>query len=200
MRCISPYAGYSITVFEGNEQIVVDARGFAQSVVLEKPVIANFERSGLLDHEIELALMSFTFAGLPEGINPLTRIAVFDTEAYCSTLPADRRDELQVKIDQRLRDLAEQSPGDFIVVDAPEVEKPWSTYDECTVEEILALQLATGCNPESVYRYELENLNRDEVLEPMLRQYDPVKAAAEYGELEEQAPEFNGGEPIVVQS
>lgn len=184
MRCISPYAGYSITVFEGNEQIVVDARGFAQTVQLEKPVIANFERSGLLDNEIEAALTSFTFAGLPEGINPLTRIAVFDTEAYCSRLPADRRDELQVKIDQRLRELALDSPSDFIVVDPPEVPRPWATYDECSIEEILALQSATGCNPESVYRYELDTLGRKEVLEAMLRQYDPLKANADFGEAE----------------
>lgn len=196
MRCISPYSGYSITVFEGNEQIVVDARGFAQTVVLEKAVIADFERSGLLDNEIEAALTTFTFAGLPEGINPLTRIAVFDTEAYCSRLPGDRRDEMQVKMDQRLRELAKDHPSDFIVVDPPEIPRPWATYDDCSVEEVLALQSATGCDPESVYRYEQDTLSRPEVLEAMLRQYDPVKADADFGEAEDGKEE----DPILVQS
>lgn len=193
MRCLSPYANYSITVIEAQEQIVVDGRGFAQTVVLQKPVIANFEKSGLLDNEIEAALTYFTFAGLPEGINPLTRVSVFDTEAYCSALPGDRRDEVQIKLDERLRELAEDHKTDFIIVEPPVVPKPWATYDDCTVEEILALQTATGANPEGVYRYELDTLARAEVLEAMLRQYDPEKANADYGE-EQSEPE----EPIVV--
>lgn len=192
MRCISPYAAYTITIFEAREQIVVDSSNFAKLVVLDKPVVAQFEKSGLLDNEIEAALSKFTFSGLPEGINPLTRIAVFDSEAYCSRLPDKKnRAEMQVQIDERLRELQEQHPSDFIIVEPVEVPKPWATYDELEVEEILALQSATGANPEGIYRYELGKEERPEILEAMLRQYDPDQADAKYGAEQ-------GEEPIVV--
>lgn len=188
MRCISPYAAYQITVFEAEEQVVVDARGYAQSLVLKKPVQAQFEKSGLLDHEIQAALTSFTFSGLPEGINPLTRVAVYDSEVACARLPENQRAEMQVQIDQRLRELQKDHPSDFIIVEPAEIPKPWATYDELEVEEILALQAATGADPEGVYRYELANKERAEVLEAMLRQYDPDKADVEYGAESEEEP------------
>lgn len=193
MRCISPYAGYSITVFEGRERIVVDASNYAKLVSLEKPIIAQFERSGLLDHEIEAALTTFTFSGLPEGVNPLTRVAVFDSEAYCARLPASERAETQIQVDQRLRELQEQHPTDYIIVEPLEIPKPWLTYDEQDVEEILKIQSAIGADPETVYRYELENQGRGEILEVMLRQYDPDQADAKFGAEEDE-------EPIVVQT
>ena len=191
MRCISPYSGYLLTIFEAKEQVVVDSRGYAQSLVLEKPVLAQFEKSGLLDHEIEEALTRFTFSGLPEGINPLTRIAVFDSEAYCARLPEKNRDEMQIQIDQRLRELQEQNPTDFIIVDPVEIPKPWPTYDDCEIEEILQIQSATGASAEGVYRYELAHQERSEILEAMLRQYDADQADAKYGTEEDE-------EPIVV--
>lgn len=193
MRCISPYAAYQITVFEAQEQIVVDARGYAQTHVLKKPVQAQFEKSGLLDHEIDAALSSFTFSGLPEGVNPLTRIAVYDSEAACARMPENQRAEMQVQIDQRLRELQKDHPSDFIIVEPLEIPKPWATYDELDVEEILALQSAVGADPEGVYRYELTNQERPEILEAMLRQYDGDQADAKYG-VEE------GEDPIVVQA
>ena len=193
MRCISPYAGYSLTIFEPQERIVVDSSNYAKLVTLEKGIVANFEKSGLLDHEIEAALTAFTFSGLPEGVNPLTRIAVFDSEAYCARLPASQRAETQVQMDQRLRDLQENHPSDFIIVEPADIPKPWVTYDELEIEEILALQEATGANPEAVYRYELSNQERPEVLEAMLRKYDPDQADAKYGPEEDE-------EPILVQT
>lgn len=193
MRCISPYGAYTITVFSAEEQIVVDARGYAQTVVLKKPIIAQFEKSGLLDNEIEAALQTFTFSGLPEGVNPLTQVAVFDSEAYCSRLPSNQRDEMQIQVDQRLRDLQKDHPTDFIIVEPTEIPKPWLTYDECSIEEVLQLQTATGASPEGVYRYELTNEERPEILEAMLRQYDPDQADAKYGPEEDE-------EPILVQT
>lgn len=186
MRCISPYAGYSLTVFEPQERIVVDSSNFAKLVTLEKGVIANFEKSGLLDNEIEAALTTFTFSGLPEGVNPLTRIGVFDSEAYCSRLREGERAETQVQMDQRLRELQEQHPTDFIIVEPAEIPRPWATYDELEVEEILALQSAVGADPEAVYRYELANQERPEILEAMLRQFDSDQADAKFGPEEDE--------------
>ena len=173
MRCLSPFARYSIQVFEGKEQVVVDARGFAQSIVLEQPVIANFDKSGLLDWEIEAALTSFNFSGLPEGVNPLTRISVFDTEAYCQRFPKDRRDEMQVQIDARLRELEEINPSEFIVVDPPVKPKPWPSYDENKVTDILKFQEALQFSPEAIRLYEEENQNRPKIVYAMLQLEDP---------------------------
>ncbi len=181
MRCISPSPRYSIQVIEANEQVVVDARGFATSHVLKKPVIANFQQAGLLDHEIEAALEHFNFSGVPEGINPLTRIGVFDTEAYVQQYQKHERDEMLVQIDQRLRELQERFPSEYIIVDPPESPKPWPSYDDDSIEDVIKFQERLQINPEMIRLYELENANRTEIVEAMLRQEDPEGAEALYG-------------------
>lgn len=173
MRCISPSRNYSIQVIEGNEKIVVDKSGTAIQVVLDKPVIANFEGTGLLDWEIEPALSSFNFSGLPEGVNPLTRISVFDTEAYVDTRPEHEddpkaRDALLERIDTRLRKLQSRFPSEFIIVEKPATNIPWATYDTDSVEDILLIQARIQVSPERIRLYEVENQNRPEVVEAML--------------------------------
>lgn len=181
MRCLSPHQSYSIQVIEGQEQIVVDARGYAMTHTLGKPVIANFDRSGLLDHEIEAALTNFNFSGLPEGVNPLTRISVFDTEAYCEQFPKDKRDELQVQIDQRLRELQERHPSEFIIVESPVAAKPWGSYDEDTIEDIVKFQERLEIEPELIRLYESDNQKREEIIEAMFRIESPEAAEAIFG-------------------
>lgn len=169
MRCVSPLGGYSIQVFEGNEQVGIDQRGVMHSVTLSKPVIANFEKGGLSDWEIEAVLTHFNFSGLPEGVNPLTRVAVFDTEAYVEQFPkADREDKLTA-IDSRLRELQERFPSEFIIVDKPAVSVPWGSYDTDSVEEILTFQRRLGIDPEHIRLYEAEHERRQEVLDIMAR-------------------------------
>ena len=172
MRCISPARNYSIQVFEGDEQIVVDARGHATTIVNSKPVIANFQGTGLLDWEIGPALESFNFSGLPEGVNPLARISVFDTEAYVSQLSSVEDDPaaqaaLLEKIDARLRKLQARFPSEFIIVDKPASAKPWPTYDPDSVEEILQIQARLGMSAEGIRLYEVENQKRPEIIEAM---------------------------------
>lgn len=181
MRCLSPHPKYSIQVFEGNEQIVVDARGYAQTVTLAKPEIANFDNLGLLDYEIEAALENFDFSGLPEGVSPLARIGVFDTEAYCQRLPKDKRDEMVVQMNERLRELQEQNPTQFIVVDPPQAARPWPSYDDDSVEDILKFQERLRIKPESIRLYEEQNKNRREIVAAMLRLDDPEGAERIYG-------------------
>lgn len=178
MRCLSPHAGYSIQVIEGQEQVVVDARGFANTVQLHKPVIADFQQGGLLDHEIEAALEQFNFSGIPEGVNPLTRISSFDTEAYVERFPANQKDELLVQIDQRLRDLQKINPNQFIVVEQPYAERPWPSYDQDSAEDILKFQERLRINPELIRRYEVENKNRQTLVLAMLKKEDPDGADA----------------------
>jgi hypothetical protein len=164
MRCLSPHARYSINVFDAQEQIVTDARGYAHSRPIGLQVMANFENTGLLEHEIELALSSFSFSGLAEGVNPLTRIGVFDTEVFCLRYPESDREEIQMQIEQRLRELQEMHPSQFIIAETPTAAKPWDRYDEDGVEQILAVQQATGISPSVVRRYEEEHQNRKQII------------------------------------
>ena len=180
MRCLSPSSRYSIQVFEGRESVVVDARGYASSHVLEKPVIADFTVSGLMEHEIDVALQNFSFSGLPEGVSPLAKISVFDTDAFCAQYPDETRDEMQAQIEQRLRDLQKQFGG-FIIVDQPAAAKPWPSYDENSVEDVIKFQESTGIAPQVIRLYEEENLNREEIVSNMLRKDDPARAEELYG-------------------
>lgn len=173
MRCLSPHSNYSIQVIEADEQIMMDARGFARTITVKEPVIANFDQGGLLDYEIEAALSKFSFSGLPEGVNPLTRIASFDTEAFCEKFPPDRKDEMQVQIDQRLELLQERHPSEFIIVRPPAAEKPWPSYDDMKSEDILRFQEILRVSPTKIRLYELENKNRPEIVIGMLEIEDP---------------------------
>jgi len=167
MRCLSPHARYSINVFDAQEQIVTDARGYAHSRPIGLQVMANFEVTGLLDYEADLALSSFSFSGLAEGVNPLTKIGVFDTEVYCLRYPENERDEIQAQIEQRMRELAKMHPSQFIVVETPTAPKPWPKYDEDGIEGVLAVQQQIGTDPTIVRRYEEENAKRPEIIKAM---------------------------------
>lgn len=176
MRCLSPHRNYSIQVIEGREQIVVDARGFATTVELSKPFIANFAPSGLTDYE-ELAVYErFNFSGLAEGVNPLTTVGVWDVETACMAFPKSRREELYVQVCQRMRDLAEQYPDQFIVVENPDAEIPWPKYDEFGSEDVIKFQEALGIEPDLIRLYELENQNRQDIVLAMLQISDPQAA------------------------
>lgn len=176
MRCISPHTFYSIVVIGGQEEIIQDARGFAKTVELKQAIQAQFRPTGLTDNEEFEALSKFTFSGLPEGVNPLSTVGVFDSEAYCLRYPKDRRDEIQVQMDKRLRDLQVQNPTQFIIVDPPAAPKPWPSYDEMTVEDILKFQEVLRVEPDLIRLYELENANRPEIVSAMLWKSDPNAA------------------------
>lgn len=179
MRCLSPHSRYSIQVVEGVEQTMMDARGHAFSQIISKPVVADFEQGGLLDHEIEAALEFFNFSGVPEGINPLTRISFFDTEAYAERFPPENRAEVLEKIDSRLRDLQTRHPSEFIIVEHPTALAPWPSYDQDSVEDILEFQTRLQISPEKVRIYELENENRSEIVLAMQKQENPDETTAE---------------------
>jgi len=167
MRCLSPHARYSINVFDAQEQIVTDARGYAHSRPIGLQVMANFEQTGLMEHEADLALSSFSFSGLAEGVNPLTKIGVFDTEVFCLRYPEKDRDDIQAQIEERLRELQSQNPSQFIIVETPEAPKPWPKYDDHSIESVLSSQQSLGISPEVVRRYEEEHMNRPEIIEAM---------------------------------
>lgn len=167
MRCISPHGRYSIQVFEGNEQIGLDQRGVMHAVQLSDPVVANFEQGGLTEWEIEAALMSFNFSGVPDGVNPLTRVSVFDTEAYVQKFPAAEREAKLEAIDSRLRELQERHPSEFVIVEKPAAPKPWPSYDTDSIQDIVYAQGRYGISPETIRLYEYENQGRQAVIDLM---------------------------------
>lgn len=189
MRFISRHEQYSIQVIEGKEQIVTDPRGYAQTITLAKPVVANFEKSGLLDHEQELALMTFNFSGLPEGVNPLTTISVFDSEMYVEqNFEEEERDAMNQRIVARLIELSEKHPSQFIPAPQPLAPRPWPSYDGMEADEILRTREILDAPPEAIRLYELENAEirdkpvREEIVEAMLDLEDPSRVDARAAE------------------
>ncbi len=167
MRCISPYANLNVLIFEPHVH-----RGTSKGQIIEYEeggLNVQFDKSGLLDHEIDVALEKLAFTALPDGVHPLTRVSVFDTEMYVESLsiPEDEKPKLLADIDARLRELEKMGTGHFVIVDFPAIPRPWAKYDEQDVETILTVQQATGTDPNLVRRYELENQNRKGVINAM---------------------------------
>lgn len=167
MRAISPIAKYGITVQSPRVKRGMDQAGTIVEYTDGDLIHAQFETSGLTEWEQIVALENFDFSGLPEGVNPLTRVSVFDSEAYVQRFPKDERAGIQAKIDERLTELQEIFPSEFRIVEKPRQPAPWPTYDEATLEEILELQMVSGWSPEQIRLYEVENKNRPDVIEAM---------------------------------
>ena len=157
MRVLSPHSGYSLQVIAGREVIEHDrVTGQAYTRTEVQPYIAHFEASatggGLFPHETELALRSFSFGAIPEGVNPVHRIAVFDTEA--AALANDWTPEYKSAIEDRLKFLAAQAPSRMVVVEDLRAAKPWPKYDDADAEEIISYIGVLGIDPEIVRFYE----------------------------------------------
>lgn len=180
MRLISPFPRYSIQLREVHETILMDGDK-ARRVSVGKQIVADFQQGGLMAHEIEAALRHFTFVGVPDGVNPLTRLSVYDTEGQ----PWD--DETREELESFIEHQAKLS-NDFIIVPLPKAPVPYDRYDEHSPEEIFATFRLTGNNPEGFLRYEQENERRAEVLE--------FFEAAQRGETPEPTEAEAGAEPV----
>ncbi len=169
MRFLSPHPGYSVQVFSGEERVEHEKEtGQAYTLTVQKPLVAHFEAGfSLFPHEVELALERFTsvWNGLPENVNPATKIAVWDSEAH--KLFSGWSDEYHDKVVARLQVLAEQNPSRLAAVAEKWQPKPWPKYDKQDAEEILTSVETLGIDPESVRLYEGENAKRDELLEAL---------------------------------
>lgn len=170
MRLLSPFARYGLVLFNSGEKIMQDPSGYAVMVPQREQILAQFDKLGLMPHEEDLVLKHFDFSGLPEGVAPLTRVGVWDSEAFCINRYDDpkERASMQLAIDARCRELAKKfSPAQFIIVETPMVEIPWPSYDTDSVEDILKLQERLGFDAEHIRRYEQENQDRPEIVEAM---------------------------------
>lgn len=164
-RFISPHARYNVAVDPGHERLITDSRGNSFLHKESDPVLCQFEQSGLREHEIEVAFEHFNFSGLPEGVNPVTRIGVYDPEAQA--IAGDWTDEQRHAVERKLYFESQNHPGDLVFVLTPRQPKPWPSYDSDTVEEILEAQKRFDFDPEIVRRYEEENLMRQEIIASM---------------------------------
>lgn len=162
-RFISPSSRYNVQVVQGVEQTMMDSRGFAFSQIISQPILAQFETSGLREHELETAFETFNFTGLPEGVNPVTRIAVYDPEAQA--LAQDWTDETRKAVERKLYHVSLEQPGYVKFVPSPRAPRPWNTYDHDSVEEILHAVDRYGYDPDVVRLYEVENKNRSDIVD-----------------------------------
>lgn len=170
MRCLSPFTNYNIPIFKANERVVQDAGGYGTYVTEGENILAQFHQSGVMPHEVDIALAKFNFSGLPEGVAPQTRIGVFDTIAFCEERwghDPKKLEEMQIQVDQRMRAHQKRYSQDFMIVEEPEAAKPWGSYDKDTVEDILKLQERLEIDPTLVRRYEEEHQKRKEIVEAM---------------------------------
>ena len=182
MRAISPHSEFAVWLVEPAQKLLTDPRtGSAHYEVVDKGHQAQFSVQGLMDHEVEEALSKFNYSGLPEGVSPLARTSVFDTEAYVQAFPENERDALIVQLDQRLEDYCERKPSIAFVVPQPEAPKPWPSYDTMPVEDILEFQKVLQISPSKIRLYELENKDRIEIVGAMhLREFgEPLPGTEE---------------------
>lgn len=193
MRAISPIAHYGITIQSPRMKRGMDQGGAIVEYFDGDLIHAQFETSGLTEWEQIFALENFDFSGLPDGVNPLTRVSVFDSEAYVQRFPKDERAKIQKVIDERLVELQETFPSEFRIVEKPAQPAPWPTYDETPLEDvigqdgsvetlgILSMQKLSGWSPEQIRLYEVENANRPDVVAAM----EELEARAASGDTEE---------------
>ena len=157
MRAISPLARYGIQVVEAVPKRGMDSTGTIVEYTDAKPVHAQFTQGGLTEWEQIEALEHFDFSGLPEGVNPLTRVSVYDSEAAVAHIAnPDERIAMQQLIDERLRHFSTLYPSEFRIVEKPPVPKPWPSYDGDSIEKVLQIQEATEYSPEAIRLYEME--------------------------------------------
>lgn len=176
-RFISPHARYTVAVDPGHERMLTDARGNTFLHKESDPQVAQFEQSGLHDHEIAIAFERWTFSGLPEGTNPITRIGVYDPEAQA--IAFDWTDEQRSQVERKLWLEAQNHPGDLAFVLTPRQISPWPSYDDDTVEEIIEFQARLKVDPEQVRSYESDNKNRKQIIEVMTKLANVEKPLSE---------------------
>jgi hypothetical protein len=161
MRFISPYQRYTIQAVQGSKPVVVDG-----TIIVEKEgVRVEFMHGGILDWETELGMKRFRFDGLPEGVPAATRLSVFDTEM--EALARDWSEETRQEVEQGLLD-APAYGTDYVLVEKPRVEAPWPHYNQVkSVPKLIAKVREDGYDPEEVRQFELQNQNRQEVLDAL---------------------------------
>jgi len=157
MRAISQYGAFGTVLIHGITRRGMDSTGTVVEYTDKDSIHAQFVRGGLTEWEQIEALEHFDFSGLPEGVNPLTRVSVYDTEAAVAHIAnAKERIALQEQLDDRLAHFAKLNPSQVRIVEKPPVPKPWPSYDTDSIEKVLEIREATSFSPEKIRLYEME--------------------------------------------
>lgn len=163
MRAISPHPRYSLQIIEAPVKRGTDRDGNVVEYQDTKPIIADFQQVGLHEWEQVAALQHFSFSGLPEGVNPLSTVSSWDSEAQA--ISRGWTPEQLEAVDKRLLLLASQSPSSVLVVPKPTTPAPWPSYDSQGVSEVLDTLVITQLDPQDCRKYEVEHQNRPEVVD-----------------------------------
>jgi hypothetical protein len=163
-RFISRYGNYSV----GVQSLIQESYGTGEKKVLRRRIDAQFHLSLVTDEDYALALQSFRFSGLPHNVetnsdvSPRFRVSCWDSE--WAQLNEGWTDEEIALIIQKLR----SDPGfgtDHIEVAAKRASEPFPNYDNLSVEDIVSIIKLASIDPQTVLAYEVENLNRKELLD-----------------------------------
>lgn len=161
MRFISKYRSYSFVAIPTR----APEKAIAYGLKAELPIVCDFQHGGLSDWEKKEGLARFEFAGLGHDEKAARRLSFYDTELEAIRLGWD--EETKTRVEQRLLG----APGygvDFFEVERPRLEPPWIRYDEVEdPQEIVTMIRAIGIDPAAVVAYELENRNRQAVLDAL---------------------------------
>ncbi len=175
-RFVAKYAKYSVGIRDAEVEHFATGREH----VIQRGLEAQFEQGEASDYEVEIAVKSFSFTGLPEdrevggNVHPRSRVGSFDSEVAKKRLEwTEEEHELILK---ELR--SSDSYGvEFIEVEVPRRPAPWGGYDKLTdSEKVVDIAIATETDLAEVLAYERENLDRADVvsaLESLLDEEPP---------------------------
>lgn len=163
MRFISPNPGYKIPGKKQDYELLASG----QFREISPQYLCEFRPGDLTDWEIDLALDTFKFRGVPEyeggkGIPPrqlvLMRVSSFDTATIDNP-------DLRKVVEEKL--LATQGIDNHLLAERPKVAAPWPAYDKVHPSKIAAKVAEDGYDPKAVIAYERDNKNRQSVIEAL---------------------------------
>lgn len=173
------YGKYSV----GIRSTVVEHYATGQQKTVIEGLEAQFENKGLTDQEVEIGLKTFNWPGLPEDretgtlVSPISHLSVFDSESARKQYGWSDEDENLVV--QTLR--SNSGLGrEFIEVEVPKAPAPWAGYDKLeSADKIAEIALATETKLADVIAYELENRDREDVIDVLRDLLDSDDSEAE---------------------
>lgn len=163
MRFVSQHRGYEVALRgPGIGSYTLEGQPIYNN---EKILSAAFQQGGLSPWEVDAALAHWEdqWTGLAEGVDPRTRLSVFDTE--WAQLQFNWTDADREYAEERLLNLPGRLGNEYIQIEENKAPLPWPTYKTfVSPERIVAFMREGGYDPEVVLRYERDNENREEIL------------------------------------
>lgn len=127
---------------------------------------AQFQQGGVTPEETTAALERWDghWEGLAEGVDPRTRLSIFDTVA--AQRENNWTDEEREFAEDRLLNAPGRLGNEYIRIEEKQAELPWPSYKTFnSPERIVSFMREGGVDPEVVLTYERENQNREDILD-----------------------------------